>query len=110
MTTFLVVLTAGIILNVGGIVLVAGLARRHDESRGEIVVPAGHRCQPPGASRFCHEWKINREDKYPVGTVWRCPCGDAWRSTDDHLWLTWARDRQNDAAVSASGSKRGDGR
>lgn len=80
---------------------------------GVIVVTADdHRCRPPG----CHEWPagewyIDKPRKYPEGTVWRCPCGLAWKSgrygegfrEGNGLWLNWWRSARHDAPASDMG-------
>lgn len=84
-----------------------------DAAHGVIVHDGNddHRCRPPGCYEWpAGEWKINNTRKYPEGTVWRCPCGDAWRagryppgfggqSYSLGMWSNWYRDYANDAEV-----------
>ena len=88
---------------------------------GEIVVDGNdeHRCRPPG----CHEWPagkwyVDDTRKYPEGTVWRCPCGKAWKSSryrpgvlgaseSGGLWLNWYRFYDLDVEPVQSGSTGG---
>lgn len=83
------------------------------EADGEIVIDATleHRCVPPSARDWpAGEWKVLDTNKYPQGTVWRCPCGLAWMSSAYDpgrvsgmgLWLNWYRMPKHDRVESES--------